>query len=199
MNPKLMFGRQGRLYETAVYLFAGRFVEASPPQPRNGLANACENPYRFDMNDPFPQRKRLPHEVPPWVADGAVFFITLNTRTRAGAPLLEHNRPGRLWENACHQMDCGHWWPRLFLVMPDHLHLLASFAPIPGMQAMMKEWKRWTACTLKIEWQRDYFDHRIRNIREYEEKALYIRQNPVRKQLVANPQDWPHVWEASLR
>ncbi len=61
---------------------------------------------------------------------------------------------------------------------------------------VIREWKRWTACTLHIPWQRDFFDHRIRNTQEYDEKAFYIRQNPVRKQLVAVAQDWPFVWEA---
>ena len=99
------------------------------------------------MNDFLPQRKRLPHEVPPWVADGAVFFITLNAKPRGGAPLLEKDRPLRLWENARRQMEAGRWWVRLFLVMPDHVHLMAAFPANPGMKAVMMEWKRWTART----------------------------------------------------
>ena len=151
------------------------------------------------MNDFLPQRKRLPHEVPPWVADGAVFFITLNAKPRGGAPLLEKDRPLRLWENARRQMEAGRWWVRLFLVMPDHVHLMAAFPANPGMKAVMMEWKRWTARTLGIEWQRDFFDHRIRNAQEYEEKAFYIRQNPVRKGLIARAEDWPHAWEVPTR
>ncbi len=147
------------------------------------------------MDPSSPRRKRLPHEVPQWVADGAVFFITLNARGRGGASLLEQDRPIRLWESARQQMEAGRWWPRLFLVMPDHVHLMASFPKSIGMRTMMREWKRWTALTLEIQWQRDFFDHRIRHAKEYEEKADYIRQNPVRKQFVVNPQDWPHVWE----
>ena len=146
------------------------------------------------MNDTLPQRKRLPHEVPAWVADGAVFFITLNAKERGGAPLLQGDRPAGLWENACRQMEAGRWWIRLLLAMPDHLHLMARFPKDPGMRATMGEWKRWTARMLGIEWQRDFFDHRIRNAQEYEEKAFYIRQNPVRKGLVAAARDWPHAW-----
>ncbi|MGD9781536.1 MAG: transposase [Kiritimatiellia bacterium] len=147
------------------------------------------------MNDFLPQRKRLPHEVPPWVAAGAVFFITLNAKSRGGSPLLEMDCPRRLWENARRQMEAGRWWVRLFLVMPDHVHLMASFPENPGMKAVMREWKRWTARTLGIEWPRDFFDHRIRHATEYEEKAFYVRQNPVRKGLTARAEDWPHVWE----
>jgi putative transposase len=147
------------------------------------------------MNEECPQRKRLPHEVPGWVADGAVFFITINCRRRGEAWLLEQDRARRLWENVCKLMDKGQWWVRLFLVMPDHVHFMASFAREPGLRAVISAWKRWTARTMGIEWQRDFFDHRIRQAAEYEEKALYIRQNPVHKGLVTRAEDWPHVWE----
>ena len=148
------------------------------------------------MENAFPNRKRLPHQIPSWVPDGEIFFITLNARHRDAAPLLELNRPSLLWESAQTYADRHLWWPHLLLVMPDHLHMLASFAPLPGMVSVVPQWKRWTARTLQIHWQRGFFDHRIRNAAEYDEKAFYIRHNPVRKQLVPKPQDWPHVWEA---
>ncbi len=46
-----------------------------------------------------------------------------------------------------------------------------------------------------ISWQRDYFDHRLRSDESHEEKSHYIRQNPVRKGLVTNPEEWKFVWE----
>ena len=84
------------------------------------------------MDIRFPQRKRLPHEVPPWVAEDAVFFITLNAQERGKFPLLEQGRPVRLWESAQSYVQQNAWWPHLFLLMPDHLHLLASFARSSG-------------------------------------------------------------------
>jgi REP element-mobilizing transposase RayT len=79
--------------------------------------------------------------------------------------------------------------------MPDHLHMIVSFPNTHGMQEIVRNWKHWTSDSLNIQWQRGFFDHRIRNISEYEEKAAYIRLNPVRKGLVAAAQDWPYVWE----
>ena len=147
------------------------------------------------MDIPFPQRKRLPHEVPPWVAEDAVFFITLNAQIRGGSPLLEQDRPARLWESAQCYVRQNAWWPHLFLLMPDHLHLLASFSRSSGPNIVLPKWKRWTARALGIRWQRDFFEHRIRTTEEYREKAHYIRQNPVRKGLVNEPEAWPFVWE----
>ena len=143
----------------------------------------------------LPKRKILPHAVPAWVRDGAIFFITLNAQERGGSPLLEGDRPGHLWASACWRMEKALWWPRLLLLMPDHLHLLAVFPRTQAMEGAVRGWKHWTAHELGIRWQRGFFDHRIRNVREYEEKALYIRQNPVRKGLAAKPEEWPHVWE----
>ncbi|MBI2442176.1 MAG: hypothetical protein HYV35_12495 [Lentisphaerae bacterium] len=58
----------------------------------------------------------------------------------------------------------------------------------------MSEWKRYSAHTLGIEWQRGFFDHRLRKEESFVEKAHYIRMNPVRAGLVAKLEDWPHVW-----
>ena len=32
----------------------------------------------------------------------------------------------------------------------------------------------------------------MRNRSEYEEKLAYVRENPVRKELAATPEDWPY-------
>lgn len=63
------------------------------------------------------------------------------------------------------------------------------------MQQVLRSWKHYLSKLHRIEWQRDYFDHRLRNDESHEEKADYIRQNPVRAGLVAKPDHWPYVWE----
>jgi hypothetical protein len=45
-----------------------------------------------------------------------------------------------------------------------------------------------------VRWQRDFFDHRLRNHRELDEKTCYVLQNPVRKNLAARVEDWPWVY-----
>jgi len=65
------------------------------------------------------------------------------------------------------------------------------------MKSTVAQWKEYTAKKLGIQWQRDFFDHRLRWEESYTEKAHYIRQNPVRKDLVKEPAQWPFVWEPS--
>ena len=59
----------------------------------------------------------------------------------------------------------------------------------------MRAWRHYLAKEQGIRWQRDFFDHRIRRDESHEEKAAYIRNNPVRGGLVKAPEDWPYVWE----
>jgi len=79
--------------------------------------------------------------------------------------------------------------------MPDHLHALISFPGNETMETVMRAWKHYLAKEHDLRWQRDFFDHRIRQDESHEEKAAYIRNNPVRAGLVKTPAEWPYVWE----
>jgi REP element-mobilizing transposase RayT len=41
-------------------------------------------------------------------------------------------------------------------------------------------------------WQRDFWDTQMRSRAHYEEKLSYVRMNPVRKELVKTPEEWPY-------
>jgi putative transposase len=82
--------------------------------------------------------------------------------------------------------------------MPDHLHLLAAFPSDKMMTKVITDWKSLLARKLSITWQRDFFDHRLRNDESWEEKTTYIRNNPVRAQLIDTAVEWPFIWEANL-
>jgi len=83
----------------------------------------------------------------------------------------------------------------LFLLMPDHLHGIASFPEhIESMNQKLASWKRLTSRRHKINWQKGFFDHRLRNDKAFEEKAAYIRMNPVRAELCNRPEEWPYFW-----
>jgi putative transposase len=64
--------------------------------------------------------------------------------------------------------------------MADHLHMLATFGPNAGMKTVIRNLKRYLANHAGINWQRDFFDHRLRDDESYDEKANYILNNPAR-------------------
>ena len=44
-------------------------------------------------------------------------------------------------------------------------------------------------------WQKTFFDHVVRSESSYEEKWIYVRQNPVRTGLVVKADEWPFQGE----
>jgi putative transposase len=51
--------------------------------------------------------------------------------------------------------------------------------------------RRWPDVHEKPISQRSFWDRQIRSGDEYDQKWLYVRDNPVRDRLVENPDDWP--------
>ena len=78
--------------------------------------------------------------------------------------------------------------------MPDHLHAIVACPREEDLAKVVTAWKRFTAREAGVIWQRGFFDHRLRSDESLEEKARYIRMNPVRKGLVADPETWPYIW-----
>jgi REP element-mobilizing transposase RayT len=136
------------------------------------------------------------HVPPAWVDSDAVFFITINCKTRGTNPLTTGDMPKRVFESVSFMRDRGMWFPELVLLMPDHLHALISFTweSSQGMNRVIANWKRYVATQFGITWQRDYFDHRIRSGQDHQSTWFYIRENPVRAGLVESYEQWPHVW-----
>jgi REP element-mobilizing transposase RayT len=83
--------------------------------------------------------------------------------------------------------------------MPDHLHAIIAFPDNSSLKTSVLEWKKYLARTQGIKWQRDFFDHRLRNQQEELEKTSYILMNPVRKNLCERAEDWPWVYRPNDR
>jgi putative transposase len=88
------------------------------------------------------------------------------------------------------------WLVGYYLLMPDHLHLFCAPRDLRfTIEQWVRYWKR--EFTLRHvdqnwEWQRSSFHHRQRTSQEYQNKWQYVRENPIRKGLVADPDDWPY-------
>ena len=146
-----------------------------------------------------PVRKHLPHEIPNWVDDGALFFITICARNR-GRPILTTEKTATgLIKSARHYHDIHRWFVHLFVVMPDHIHALMSFPRDEVMRKTVAHWKSYTAKKYGFRWQTNFFDHRLRSDESHDDKAFYIRENPVRANLVDSAEDWPYVWSPEQR
>ena len=138
----------------------------------------------------------LPHEIPLWVDPSKeTYFVTINCRERGRNQLARTEIAASLFDTVRHRQEKFLWWPYLFLLMPDHLHALLSFPPSgTPLKTVVRKWKEWTAKQLGLDWQEDFFEHRLRREESRRQKADYILANPVRVGLVARPEDWPFVY-----
>jgi len=140
-------------------------------------------------------RKRLPHDgmpLQPTNAEGEIYFITIccvpsHTNQLATPAIWQAIEETLALRETRGDMIC-----RVALAMPDHLHGLFGFPGSKPMTKVIADFKSWLAKQCGIQWQRDFFDHRLRNFESATEKAKYIRLNPVRAGLFANPEDWPY-------
>ncbi len=147
----------------------------------------------------LPRRRTLSHEVPDWVEDGSLYFVTICCATRGRNQL---SRPGigdRLLESAAYYQRIGRWWLQVFLLMPDHLHAILAVPREKPLPEVMRGWKAYQAKTLGIRWQSGFFDHRLRSDESEQEKVDYILLNPVRAGLVNRPEDWPYYFPKKER
>jgi len=77
--------------------------------------------------------------------------------------------------------------------MPDHIHMIVTFDLQQGVKKTVNSWRSYHARTLGIDWQKDFFEHRLRDDDAFTETCLYIRMNPVRQELCTTPDEWPHI------
>ncbi len=81
--------------------------------------------------------------------------------------------------------------------MPEHIHLLISEPnlgpPSKTLQALKQKVSTKLASTHpnRSFWQRRFYDFNIWSTEKVTEKLDYIHNNPIKRQLVSNPNDWP--------
>jgi len=87
-----------------------------------------------------------------------------------------------------------------YCVMPDHVHMLLSLAQ--GYNKTLIDWvsdfKRYSAKSIKVAhgiehlWQKNFYDHVVRNDESLIKVAEYIVNNPVRKGMASEWKEYPY-------
>jgi REP element-mobilizing transposase RayT len=134
----------------------------------------------------------LNHQSPDWVRD-AVYFVTVCAKERRTNHLCgELSRP--ILDSIRHYHEKQRWYCDLALLMPNHVHLLLSFDARVEIAKVIGDWKRWISTHHGIIWQENFFEHRVRDDKNLQEKADYILHNPVRAGLISDEKEWPYFW-----
>jgi len=143
-----------------------------------------------------PRLQRIFEELAP-----PIYFVTFCTDYRK--PILANYhvfcRFVRFAEVAAcqHAVSVG-----VFVIMPDHIHLFVQGFQQQTLGMWIGTLKRILSGALvargvaQPHWQPNgFFDHVLRSTESYNDKCHYVRQNPARKGLVQQADDWPFQGE----
>jgi REP element-mobilizing transposase RayT len=129
--------------------------------------------------------------------DPPLYFITFNTRHRRKLLAIEQVHEAFLQfaeEAAAHGVSVGR-----YVIMPDHIHFFVR----GSRDFVLAQWVRLLKRRLSNSipgraphWQQGFFDRVIRRCESYSAKWEYVRQNPVRAGLIAEPDHWP--WQGEI-
>jgi putative transposase len=94
-------------------------------------------------------------------------------------------------------VELGHYELAAYVVMANHVHLLIR--PVVSPDLLLKSLKGSTARyankllgrTGEPFWQKESYDHWVRNQVEFDKIRAYIEENPVKAGLVRTPRDFP--------
>jgi len=150
----------------------------------------------------YPVRKRTHLKNYDYSSPGC-YYVTLCTRNRK--QLLSHVQPGSLpgevqivltphgmvAERELKALENRYPDVRIdgYVIMPNHIHALitlthqaAGASPRPTLMQVIGGFKSLTTrkCAIGPFFQPSFYEHVIRNEQDYEEKAQYIRNNPVK-------------------
>jgi REP element-mobilizing transposase RayT len=140
------------------------------------------------------------HFPPPKNASAGVAFVWLDRQldtTTKGPMFLRQEAIARLVVQAIHRRaELGHYDLGAFCVMANHVHVLLLPKTSPSL--FMKALKGITARvanrllgrTGQPFWQKESYDHWVRDEREWSKIAAYIEDNPVKAGVVSFPEEY---------
>ncbi|MCX7608285.1 MAG: hypothetical protein N2049_03580 [Anaerolineales bacterium] len=133
----------------------------------------------------------------------------------SGPRWLEQETIARIVQREIHALHPNHCHVRAYCLMPTHVHLVVDTQEISAPPPR-KDGACFTALTYAIWllkgrtgflcrkalqlkgrfWSREYYDHVVRNEREYQRILVYVVNNPVKAGLAAYWREWPYTYVA---
>ena len=107
-----------------------------------------------------------------------------------GACVLRQQTLAKIVADSLHYFDGERYELTDFIVMPNHVHVLAAFVDENGMLTQCESWKHYAARQINRNlgtkgrlWQQDGFDHLVRSVEHFERFRRYIADNPRKARL----------------
>lgn len=101
-----------------------------------------------------------------------------------GACVLKERKLAEIVSESLLKFDGSRYLVTDFVVMPNHVHLLAAFPNEETLLKQCRNWKRYTARAINAAikgcgefWQVEAFDHLVRSLEHFEHYRRYIAEN----------------------
>ncbi len=136
---------------------------------------------------------------------GGVYFFTVNLQDRESRLLVDNIVVLR---EAWHTVKCKHPFKTIaYVILPDHLHAMWQLPEDDvDYSTRIRLIKKYFTQKMVAEnnsfnrnergeyniWQKRYWEHVIRDEKDYENHANYIHYNPIKHRLVRRSRDWMH-------
>jgi adenine-specific DNA methylase/REP element-mobilizing transposase RayT len=119
----------------------------------------------------------------------------------SGECWLRRPEIARVVRDALEHFDKSRYDLHAWVIMPNHVHVLVTPRPGCTLSSILHAWKSFTANEANEMlgrqgssfWQRESYDHLVRNEKEFCHFLEYIRQNPVKARLCSQPEEWPYL------
>ncbi|MDA3812898.1 MAG: transposase [Candidatus Cloacimonetes bacterium] len=150
--------------------------------------------------DKFPKRKNIHLKNFDYKGNSHVYFVTICTFKKNNY-FNEEKHAKLITEELIYRKDILKQVDLIcYCIMPDHLHLLMSFSENYKSDLLnwVKTFKRFTSKIIKEKyklndlWQRGFYEHILRNNESIINKAIYIMENPIRKEIVKKVNEYPY-------
>ena len=99
-------------------------------------------------------------------------------------------------ETALKHFDGERYELHAYAVMPNHVHVVVKPLGDHQLPDILHSWKRHSSREINKKlgsagefWKSEYYDHLIRDDKDYENSVAYVLENPAK----ANLTEWPHV------
>ncbi|ACO33629.1 MULTISPECIES: transposase [Acidobacterium] len=133
----------------------------------------------------------MPKALVRYQNTGDLHFVTFSCHGRK--PYLDHASARELFEHSLEAMRQRYDFLLLgYVVMPEHVHLLVS-EPREAMLAKALQAVKLSVAVQRRErpfWQARYYDFNVYSPAKRVEKLRYMHRNPVKRGLVAQPEQW---------
>ena len=161
----------------------------------------------LNAKDEARSRRRKPHRLQPewYSAAESVWSVTLCARHHH-EPFRNEAIAGGVIDALRFYRDRGDCRIYAYCLMSDHLHAVVQIrAPqngggsaLPALVGLLGRFKRYTTTQVAWKhglegrlWQREFFDHFVRNSEDFESQYRYALDNPVRKGICSILEDYP--------